>query len=402
MTITFWILVAFVFYVYAGYPLVLLKLGAWVQVWRDLRYVFGRGERRAVQLADWPDVTLLVCAYNEEKIIGERIRNALALDYPRERLEILVASDGSDDRTAEIVRGFASEGVRLIDYAERSGKVSVLNRSVPQCRGEIVVLSDANTMYDAAALRNLVRHFADERVGVVVGEMRLVSPNAAYKAEARYWRYETVLKFLENRLGAVVGANGGIYAIRKALFEPVASNTITDDFVIPMRICARGARAVYDCEALAFEETARDAATEAVRRVRIAAGNYQSMWTCRALLNPLRGAMAFCFWSHKVVRWLVPFALIALFVVNGLMALGVGAGKVAGWGWPAGVYRWLFAAQEAFYVLAAVGAAVRRPRVVRKVLGLPHYFTLMNLSLLRGFLRCVLGRQAVTWKRTER
>jgi len=390
LTIIFWVLIGFVLYAYAGYFVLLVLLSSIAQLLRDLEFLFGRRDRRPSPSAELPSVSLLVAAYNEEKVIAERVRNALASDYPSNKLEIVIASDGSSDQTAAIVREFEDQGVKLFDYKERAGKVSVLNKSIPQCSGEIVVLSDANTVYKPDAIRNLVRHFEDDSLGVSVGEMRLGSPDADYAAEQRYWQFELMLKFMENRLGVVVGGNGGIYAIRKKLFEPVPSYTITDDFVIPMKICAKNVQMVYEPEALAFEETARDIAAEATRRTRIAAGNFQSIWTNRALLNPLRGWIAFCFWSHKVARWLVPFELLGIFVVNAAMSL------------EPGLYRWLFAGQVTFYAMAGIGHVVRRPRALRRVFGLPHYFTVMNLSLLRGFIRCVFGRQATAWKRTER
>jgi len=389
LRVVLWIFVAFLLYAYVGYFVVLLVISGAAQCVRSCGNLLGRGADTRVEEREPPRVSLLVAAYNEEQVIGERIRNALASRFPRDRLEIVIASDGSDDRTAEIVRGFCHEGVRLLEYPERAGKVSVLNRSIPQCSGEVVVLSDANTKYDPDAVARLVRHFADERVGVVVGEMRLGSPDDSYKAEKRYWQYELMLKLMEGRLGVAFGV-GGIYAIRRSLFRPVPSNTITEDFVIPMNIRAGGARMVYEPGAVAYEDTAKNVMAEATRRVRIATGNYQSIWRCRALLNPLRGWIAFCFWSHKVVRWAAPFALAGL--------LGVNAALAARPGW----YRWALAVQTAFYAMALMAALVRRPRWLRRAFGLPYYFTVMNVSMLRGFWRCLLGRQAVAWKRTER
>lgn len=243
--IIFWLSVATLIYTYIGYPVLLFLLSSALQMVRDLRFIFNRGDRRTTARSqDWPAVTLIIPAFNEEDVIADKLENALALDYPQDKLEILVGSDGSTDATNDIVQSYGDRGVKLINYTDRGGKVSVINRTVPRAAHGLVVLTDANTMYEASAIKNLVKHFGDGRVGVVVGELTFESPSEEHKGEGYYWRYEVMLKFMENKLGAILGANGGLYAIRKELYRPVPNSTIVDDFVIPLKIAEERYRQV--------------------------------------------------------------------------------------------------------------------------------------------------------------
>ena len=276
----------------------------------------------AVADAELPSVSLLVAAYNEEKEIGDRIVNALEQDYPPGMLEVVIASDGSSDRTNEIVRGFAERGVRLLDYPVRRGKATVLNDAFGELGGEVVVLSDANTYFsDPDVVRRLARWFRDPAVGAVCGQLVLTDPDTGTNVDGLYWKYETFLKKCEGRLGALLGSNGAIYAIRRELFAGIPPGTVLDDFVIPLLARMRtGKRIVYDPEARADEETPKEIGQEFKRRARIGAGGFQCIGMLRGLLHPRHGWTAFTFWSHKVLRWVCPFLLVAALATNAVLA----------------------------------------------------------------------------------
>jgi len=331
---------------------------------------------------------MVIAAYNEEKVISDKLENCLAIDYPKDKFEIIVGSDGSSDRTNEIVSSYEASGVKLINYTDRRGKTSVLNRTIPQAGGEIVVLSDANSMYEPDAVRKLVRHFVYERIGAVCGKLVLRTRDKKQVEEGLYWKYECVLKSMESDLGALLGANGGIYAIRRELFEPIPDGTIVDDFVIAMKVKEKGFDVIYDQEAIAYEDAAHDVKAEFTRRIRIGAGCFQAIPLTRSLLNPKRGFVAFAYWSHKILRWNVPFFLIAAFVSNMLLL-----------GNP--FYLFLFILQSLFYTFALIGHVLNRRRS-GKIFSIPYYFGSMNLALLFGFFRFITKTQKVTWKRTER
>jgi cellulose synthase/poly-beta-1,6-N-acetylglucosamine synthase-like glycosyltransferase len=386
--VTFWLSVGAIFYAYFGYPLL---------VWCLSRLFGRRGENLAEKSPDLPSVSLLIAAYNEEAEIEERVLNALALDYPSEKLQIVIASDGSDDDTAEIVRRFADRGVVVLDYPLRRGKATVLNDSMAELSGEIVLLSDANTCTDPGAVRKLVRWFQDPEVGVVCGRLVLTDPDTGYNVDSLYWRYETFLKKCEGRLGALLGANGAIYAMRRDLYTPIPGNTIVDDFLIPLRAKLRtGCRIVYDCEAVATEETPAQVGAEFHRRARIGAGGFQSIGLLWRLLSPRSGWVAFTFFSHKILRWFCPFFLVAALAANVVL-----------WDqnvvlWDQSVYRNLLVGQIAFYV-TSLAAAFAPPHVrFLKPLRLTTMFTAMNAALLVGFCRWLRGNQKAAWKRTTR
>ena len=226
LVVIFWVCVATVCFAYVGYPIILWQLSR----------LLGRPPRApADEGADLPSLSLLIAAHNEETVMEERIRNALAMDYPREKLEIVVASDGSTDATAAIVQHYADRGIKLLQYNPRRGKATTLNAAIPTLNGDIVLLSDANTYTDTVAARKIVRWFRDPKVGAVCGRLVLTDPATGGNADSLYWKYETFLKRCESRLGALLGSNGAIYAIRRSLFEPIPVNTILDDFVIPLQ-----------------------------------------------------------------------------------------------------------------------------------------------------------------------
>lgn len=377
----FGVCVALIVYVYALYPLV---IAACARRWG------WTARAQSVSDAELPTMTMLIAAHNEESVIGHRLENALAIDYPRDKLRILVASDGSTDKTAAIVRSFAGHGVSLLDLRPNRGKASALNAAWTHLTSEIVLLSDANTWIDPAAPRRLARWFASPDVGVVCGRLVLVDSQTGRNADGLYWRYETFLKRCESRLGALLGANGAIYAVRRAAYSPLPSETIIDDFVIPLLIAIKTRlRLLYDDEAIAVEETPDEIRDEFRRRVRIGAGGFQSIRLLWRLLDPRYGWLALSFVSHKLLRWLCPFFLLGELAAN--LCLSGHAGYFA-----------LLVAQLSFMTLALRAANRPGQSYAVKLARLSAMFSAMNLALLVGFFRWLLGRQGATWTPTAR
>jgi len=389
--IIFWVAAGLCVYTYFGYPLLLLVVTAIVQTVRDLRFLFRRGSRRTSPVPDegLPFVSLIIPAHNEEAAIETKIRNSLAADYPADKLEIIVASDGSDDRTNEIAEGFADEAVTLVAYAERRGKPSVINDTIERATGEIVLLSDATTIIDPDAVRNIVRHFEDPAVGAVNGELRFASPEEGHKGEGLYWRYEVMIKFMENRLGVVLGSSGALCAVRKSVYRPIPPDCICDDFVITVNAMIDRHRVVYDPEARSVEQTAASVEMESSRRERIGAGNFQALGYTAALLNPLRGWPALCYVSHKIFKWITWLFLATALVANVALVADT-------------FYQGPLMLQVLFYLLALLGGTEARAGVVSKFARIAHYFVAMHVALFRGFVRYVRGTQRVAWEREHR
>lgn len=336
----------------------------------------------------WPFVSLVIAAYKEESVILQRVHNALMLDYPADRLEILIGVDGNEDSTGELVASISDSRVRLLQYPVRRGKASVLNDSIPQARGEIVLLSDANTFWDRDAARQLVRHFQDPGVGGVCGRLILTDAATGENVDGVYWRYENWIKAQEGAVGALQGANGAIYAIRKELFASIPSHTIVDDFLIGMRIHLSRRKLLYDKSAIAREETAPTIRDEFQRRTRIGAGNFQSLVWLRRLLLPDYGLVSWAFWSHKVLRWTCPLWMLLALVSSLLLA-------------EQPVYRWLLVSQGMGYGMAIAGS-LGVPGKVGAFGRIAWMFVMMNVALACGFYRWLFRTQKGTWKRTER
>jgi cellulose synthase/poly-beta-1,6-N-acetylglucosamine synthase-like glycosyltransferase len=373
--IVFWTFVAVVAYVYAGYPLLLLLASRRAASVRDFDRASGE-----------PRVTLLISAFNEEACIAAKIENTLALDYPREALEVVVISDASDDGTDRIVAGYASRGVRLLRMPSRGGKTLGLNAGVAAAAGEIVVFSDANALYRSDAIRRLVAPFADAAIGAVIGESTYTAPDSeSGRSESLYWRYETWIKALESRGGSVVGGDGAIYAVRRSLYQPMAADALSD-FVNPLQVVKAGYRCVYEPRALSYEEAAADFEREYRRKVRIVNRAWRALWSMRAMLNPFRyGGFALKLWSHKVLRWWVPLALVIVFVTN-VMLLSEHE-----------LYRLTMALQLAFFALAGVGYFIRRRAHQSVLLRVPFYFCLVNVAASVGLIQAMGGKSYTTW-----
>ncbi|MBI4343728.1 MAG: glycosyltransferase family 2 protein [Candidatus Omnitrophica bacterium] len=375
MTQLFWWSVLLLLYVYAGYPLL---------VW-PLARLFGREPRRD---AVTPTVSLLIPAYNEEAHLEAKLRNSFALDYPRDRLAIIVASDGSTDRTNAIASSFAGQGVRLIALPRNIGKAMMLNQVVPQLDAELIAFSDASSELEPQALRRLVQPFRDPRVGCVSGLYRLAGgDDLRGEGEGLYWRYETFIKRQESRLHSILGAHGAFYAIRRKLFAPLDEGEINDDYLIPMRVVAQGSRAVYEPSAVARERFLASVEGEFARRRRIAAGNCQQIVALRRLLDPRRGWVALCFFSHKVLRTLAPLLLLGAFF--GAFALPPP--------WAAA----MVGAQALFYASAWAGYLCARRGHRARWLSPPFYFCLGNLAMLAGLCQYCRRPTRLTWERAR-
>lgn len=359
-------------YVYAGFPVLLAALRLVV--------------RRPVHKAPIePSVSLVVAAYNEADVIESKIRNALALDYPADRLEIVVASDGSTDGTAEIAQRFADgQRVRVFAHPTNRGKVAVLNDAVPRLRGEIVAFSDASSMMRRDALRQLVQSFADPSVGGVSGVYRVQRHDDAQlgRQEDFYWRYETFLKSQEAALDSILGAHGSLYAIRRSAYPFPRPGTINDDYIIPVRVLHEGYRVAYEPRAIAEEEAHEMGGFS--RRVRIMTGNVQQLRELAPLLWPPRWLPLLFFISHKAGRLLVPLAMVAVAVSNVVLR-------------DRPFYRWTLVAQIAFYALVLVGGVWPiRPKALR----LPYYFCMINAAAFLGIYHALRGTRSLAWKRS--
>jgi cellulose synthase/poly-beta-1,6-N-acetylglucosamine synthase-like glycosyltransferase len=377
----FWSCLLLITYSYVVFPLVLLVATRFRRRNSDPLL---QTEETAVE---WPRVTMLVAAYNEAAVIQDKIQNCLAIDYPSDRFRVVIASDGSDDATNDLVGACSDPRIRLLAYTQRRGKIGTLNATIPTLEDEILVMSDANTMYAPDAVRALVRHFADERIGCVCGELVLESPDGGGSGEGLYWKYETLLKRLESQLGFLLGATGGIFAIRRSLFRPLPPTTIVEDFVTPMKILEGGYRVRYEPKARATETTAPTMQEEMRRKTRIGAGGFQAIGLTAAMLNPLRGWPALGYWSHKVLRWFVPFLMLGALLSNVVLAAEP-----------------MFAEFLVIQLLAyAIGLQGLSPRPIDHKLIRPiRYFFLMNLALFIGFFRFLRGTQRVTWERASR
>jgi cellulose synthase/poly-beta-1,6-N-acetylglucosamine synthase-like glycosyltransferase len=372
----FWLSVALLAYAHVGYP--------------ALAAARARLRPRPVTRGGTPSVSVIIVAHDEAARIDARIRNLRALDYPVERLEIVIASDGSTDGTAERARVWEPEGVSVIAFETRRGKPAVLNDVVPKARGEIVVMGDARQTFDARALRALVGAFADPAVGVVSGELILRSAERDTRVGEGvgfYWRYEKFIRRQESRADSTVGATGAIYAIRRRLFAPIPTDTILDDVLIPMTIARRGYRVIFEAEARAYDRPPT-AAAEFTRKVRTIAGNFQLLAQHRWLLDPRQNRLWLQTLSHKGLRLIGPLLLGAIAVAN--LAL---IGRPP--------YRLALGAQIIFYAAALLGYASHDARTRVRLLGVPYVFCLMNWATVVAFVRFAAQRQRVTWERAR-
>jgi cellulose synthase/poly-beta-1,6-N-acetylglucosamine synthase-like glycosyltransferase len=373
----FWLAAAMGAYVYIGYP-VLLALLAW------------RGKRTHRSDTYRPTVSLVIAAYNEDRVLREKLENSLAIAYPPEKLQIIVASDGSTDCTNAIAREYADRGVVLKEIWPRGGKTRAINLTVPETTGEILVLSDANTMYRPDAVWRLVRHFADPSVGAVSGDVQLVDSDGCYAAsEGLYYRYERWLQHLESRVGSIVGADGAMYALRRCAYRDVPTEVVVDDFVISMNVARAGSRVIYDPEAVATEKGTTSSEQEYRRKRRIVAGGLQALASGQGVPSLRQPLLLWCYVSHKLLRWLMPLPLIAALVSSVVLS-----GESA-------FFAVALAGQATFYMLAAL-RWIRGDVGGMKLASVAYYFCLVNGAALAGIWRALWRSQGVTWRPATR
>jgi cellulose synthase/poly-beta-1,6-N-acetylglucosamine synthase-like glycosyltransferase len=375
LEILFWTSVLALLYTYIGYPALVGLVGA----------IRPRPHKRA---ACEPTVTVVITAYNEERALAAKLENTLELDYDPMKLEIIVASDCSTDRTDEIVQSFKDRGVRLHRQHERLGKTAAQNSAVTQARGEIILFSDATTLYRPDVLRALVPNFADSTVGCVAGHLTYVDPtrSGTGRGASSYWSYETFLRRNESRISSLIGAPGCLYAVRRDAYVPLYHEACSD-FIIATKMVEQGLRAVYEPQAVCEEETNRQADRELRMRVRIIAQTLTDLWRHRALLNPLRGGFySIQLLSHKVLRYLVPMFLVIVFLTSAVLAPNL---------W---FYTIVFAGQVVFYAAALVGWLLERRGVTLGPLVLPAYFVLANLAAILAFYQFLRGERYARWE----
>ena len=375
LVVVFWVCALAIVYPYLGYPLL---------VW-----ILGRIRPRPVQRSPWlPSVTVLIPAYNEVGCIGATVANKLEQDYPADKLQILVVSDGSTDGTDEVVQGFADRGVELLRRNPREGKAAALNEAVTRARGEIVVFSDANSLFAPDGIRRMVENFSDPKVGYVTGNLRFVTAagNASGAGNNAYMKYENTIRTLESRAGSIIGVNGGVDAIRKALYVDIPRQLITD-LVLPLHVISTGHRVVYDERVGASEVANKEIGSEFRMRVRVALRALQGLSYMRRLMNPLRfPAAAFRILSHKVLRYGAFAFMPVAFAAN------------AGLASASPVYLALFAAQVLVYVLAILGLRKRLPGMLGALSVVPTYFVVSNAAFALAFAKFVRGQTMATWQ----
>jgi cellulose synthase/poly-beta-1,6-N-acetylglucosamine synthase-like glycosyltransferase len=373
--ILFWLAVAVIAYTYFVFPFIVFLRGRlWPHPYKSDDIT--------------PEVSMVIAAHNEVESIGAKLDNALSLDYPTEQLHVIVASDGSVDGTNAIVREYAESGVKLLELP-RVGKAKALNAAVETASGEILVFSDANSIYAADALRALVRPFADPEVGGVAGHERFLSKSGnelAGGGEKDYWRLDRRLKILESSGGSAISAAGAIYGIRRKLFKPVIEG-VTDDFYTSTGVIVQGSRLVYAPDAVAFESVESSKGEEFDRKVRVITRGWQSVLSRRELLNPLRfGFYSLQLFSHKILRRLIVIPLLVLLLVSPFVWL------------QGAIYNTAVLGQLAFYGLAALALPLEGTRVGRlKILRIPFYFCMVNLASLIAAINVARGRQIKVW-----
>ena len=388
--IAFWLCVFAVLYNYAGYPFVLFLLSILSQAKSDVLFLLGKHSRRRPPVTNGlPSVAILLSAYNEESVIREKLHNCLALDYPHNRLEFLIGLDNPSDTTPQLVNQIQSSRIRIWRYSQRQGKLAVLCSLAQQTAADIVITTDANTMLEPTCIRALVRHFVDPQVGAVSGEEHRITARGTDPAgESLYWRYESALKFLENRLNCSLGGNGSVLAVRRTLFK-LEKPSVVEDLQIPLDIRFQGYRVIYDPEAVAVEEIAPTISAQFARRVRLGAGDFQTLFANLACLNPSKGLPAFCFFSHRVLRWLGPLFLIVSLVSNAALVRQ-------------SFFATLLALQCVFYTAALLGFWLKKHAKRAGILSLPLHFCSMNLALFLGLIQYLRGRHSTIWRATPR
>jgi cellulose synthase/poly-beta-1,6-N-acetylglucosamine synthase-like glycosyltransferase len=382
MEVIFWLSVLLIGFSYVVYP-ILLAFAA---------KLFGKSNNFSdiSEIEDWPEVAVVIAAFNEEQDIKQRVENLLAQDYPANKITYFIGSDGSTDDTNEILNKFNDPRLKAQLFKVNRGKASVLNNLIELVDQPIVIFSDANTHFESDAIKRLVTHFENSKVGAVCGELNLFNPGKNDNKDSTYWRYEQFLKDKEGQLDALLGANGAIYAIRTRLYTPIPENTVVDDFLIVMNVAKEKYKIIYDKEALAHEEIAPSIAEESKRRIRIGTGNYQAFTRLYWALNPFIGWRFFSYFSHKVLRWFTPHLMIAALLSNFILIGDT-------------FYNTTFFIQTIAYLIATWGHKLsEQGKPIHASVALLTFFVSMNLALLQGFYRFAFKNVNGTWQRTSR
>lgn len=368
----FWVSISVISFVVIGYPLLILII-----------CIFKSSDKK--DSAKFPTVSLIIAAFNEEKIIKEKLNNTMLLDYPKEHIEIIVASDGSTDKTDSIVQEFVGRGVKLFIY-ERLGKTGIQNETVKKAKGEILIFSDANAMYHRDAIKKLVRNFGDENVACVCGQLNYVNPGKkASLGEKFYWQYEKILKKQESKLSSLVGVNGSIYAVRKKDFIEI-DNSLISDFVLPLEIVRNKKRVIYEPEAISEEEIFASYKDEFQRKQRILIRSIQGMLYMKTLLNPFRyGIFSLQLIVHKLMRYIVPFFVLILIVSLSYLAI-----------YP--LYFYFFFILEALLIFAIIGKFTKSNSKRNLFFSLCYYYLLMNYAVIIAWIKVVKGEKIVIWQ----
>lgn len=382
--IAFWLILFFILHTYVLFPLS-LPMFAELFRWRSRRI-------RESKSAELPTVSIVVSAYNEESIIAQKIQNCLELDYPADRLQILIGNDGSKDRTAEIVAKYAPR-VTLVNAPVNAGKAAMLNQLVEQATGDILLLCDANTMFFPNVVRKIVAPFAAKEVGCVSGHLILSdeSGSALGKGEASYWDLESEIKKFEGQIGVLIGSNGAIYALRRHLYTRLPTRrSVMDDFYVSVKVLTQGYWCTFLSAAVGTEQTSKAGSGEYKRKIRIGRANFNYLHAYLPLLNPFRPLVAYFFLSHKLLRWFSPHLVITAYVLNAYLA------------WYYLSYQISFGLGLFFLLLAAIGWRKSLAGAKLGITAVPYYFTAMLTALFHGFLQSFRPEKGGGWVRIER
>ena len=387
MQILFWLSLFLIFYTFFGYGILLFFIV-------KLRIKLKGKRLLPDNRGNWPTLTLIVSAYNEELCIEEKITNSLSLEYPKNKIKYLFITDGSNDTTPDIIKKYPI--VKLMHQPERRGKIAAIERAMKEVDTEIVIFTDANTLLNNKALVNIARHYHDPKVGAVSGEKRVSIEEVAdaTAGEGFYWKYESKLKTWDSELYSVVGAAGELFSVRTSLFENVEPDTVLDDFMISMLIAQKGYRIIYEASAYATETGSENIGEELKRKIRIAAGGIQSILRLKQAINPFHNfILAFQYISHRVLRWTItPFLMVLALILNGVLAFNPGGL----------IYQGLIICQVGFYTLSILGWILEKRQVRIKALFIPYYFCMMNYAVAAGLRRYFLKQQSAVWEKSKR
>ena len=388
MIALFWVCLFLIFYTFFGYGIFLFFL---VRIKRIFKKPFQFKDHEVL-----PSVSLLIAAFNEADIIEEKIKNCLELDYPKDKIQVIFITDGSSDQTPAIIS--RTPEVELLHQDIRAGKMAAIKRAIPFINGEITVFTDANTFLNKAAIKELVKHYQNPKVGAVAGEKRILvnaSADASAAGEGFYWKYESALKKWDYELYSNVGAAGELFSIRTNLYQPVESDTIIDDHMIAMRIAEKGYIIAYEPDAYALETASANSKEELKRKIRIAAGGIQSIMRLKKSANPFYNPiLTFQYLSHRVLRWAItPWLMLSVFILNLIICYQNAQSNL---------YQIILLGQIIFYIASILGYILESKKIKIKAFFIPFYFSMMNYAAMAGAIRYFKGEQSAAWEKSKR